>query len=44
MRNRQQDQTPEQIEVTEWPDVQWEVDDEAFAKAIAEGRESHVAA
>lgn len=31
-------------EWTEWPDAEAEIDDEEFARAIAEGRELEVAA
>lgn len=45
MRNR--DRRHEEIdhyERVDWPDADLEVDDEAFAQAIAEGREAEVAA
>ena len=39
MRNRQQrEELPESFDPVEWPDAQLDIDDDAFARAIAEGR------
>ena len=45
MRNRQRRREPEKsFESIEWPDPQLDLDDEAFAQAIAQGREEEWAA
>lgn len=42
-RDRRKDQE-EPFEPLDWPDAQLDVDDEAFAEAIAQGREEELAA
>jgi hypothetical protein len=45
MRNRRQRREPvESNDSIVWPDAQFDVDDVAFAKAIAEGRDEDIAA
>ncbi|MEM7141764.1 MAG: hypothetical protein AAF548_12110 [Actinomycetota bacterium] len=48
MRNRDRhqelNQSFEPFAATDWPDSELEVDDEAFARAIAEGRGEELAA
>ena len=45
MRNRDRRQeVSEPLDAIEWPDAQLDVDDEAFAEAIAHGRGEELAA
>jgi hypothetical protein len=45
MRNRRQRrETIESDESIVWPDAEFDVDDDAFARAIAEGRDEDIAA
>ena len=45
MRNRDRHQeVSEPLDAIEWPDAQLDVDDEAFAEAIAHGRGEELAA
>lgn len=45
MRNRHRRQEPEEsFEPVDWPDAQLDLDDEAFAEAIAHGRGEKLAA
>jgi hypothetical protein len=45
MRNRRQRRdSSESFDPIDWPDEELDVDDDAFARAIAEGRDERVAA